>query len=299
MDEQNARVGAEDASEGRTREIRAEIDRTREDMSETVNEIQERLRPSNLASNAAETVKQAARGTVREIAHSEPVEYASENRVPVAMVGIGIIGAAWLALGRRNGRSSPRYYRRRDYYAPAEGWRSGDVTASYDPADRYWQSREGRPGATAGAGAGTGYDARTSYDAATSYQESDADWRRYPRRAYSGGNGRGRSWAYVRRTWDQNPLVVGAASMVVGALVGLSVPETERENQLMGEARDSMVDTIQGTVREKVEQVQQAATSAVDSVQDAAKNAVGLGSSESDAGTKEGPGSKEWPRPRA
>jgi cellobiose-specific phosphotransferase system component IIA len=54
----------------------------------------------------------------------------------------------------------------------------------------------------------------------------------------------------------------------------------------MGDARDSMVDTIQETVREKVEQVQQAATSAVDSVQDAAKNAVGLGSSE-EAGPRE------------
>ena len=275
MDEQNARVGADQASEGRTREIRAEIDRTREDMSETVNEIQERLRPSNLASNAAETVKEAARGKVRELAHSEPVEYASENRVPVAMVGIGIIGATWLALGRRNGRSSTRYYGRRDHYTPTEGWRSGDVARGYDSADRYWQTRDARSGATA-AGA-----ADTSYGADTSLQERNADWRRYSGRPSSGGNGRGRSWGYLRRTWEQNPLVVGAASLVVGALVGLSVPETERENQLMGEARDSMVDTIQETVRGKVEQVQQAATSAVDSVQEAAKNAVGVGSSES------------------
>jgi Protein of unknown function (DUF3618) len=284
MDEQNTRVGAEPASEGRTREIRAEIDRTREDMSETVNEIQERLRPSHLASNAAETVRQAARGRVRELAHSEPVEYASENRVPVAMVGIGIIGATWLALGRRNGGSSTRYYRRRDYYTPPpEGWRSGDVQTGYDPADTYWQSRDTPSGATAVTGAATSYGAGTSYAAGTSYEDSEGDWRRYSRRASSGGNRRGRSWGYLRRTWDQNPLVVGAASMVVGALVGLSVPETERENQLMGDARDNMVDTIQETVREKVEQVQQAATDAVDT----AKSAVGLGTSESRPETNE------------
>jgi hypothetical protein len=273
MDEQNARVGADQASEGRTREIRAEIDRTREDMSETVNEIQERLRPSNLASNAAETVKQTAKTKVRELAHSEPVEYASENRVPVAMVGIGIIGATWLALGRRNGRASTRYYRRRDYYTPAEGWRTAGSSTGYDPSDRYWRDRD------AGRAASVGAVADPSL-AETAYEDTDADWRRYSGRRYS-SRGNGGSPSYLRRMWDQNPLVVGAASLVVGALVGLSVPETERENQLMGEARDSMVDTIQGTVREKVEQVQQAATSAVESVQDAAKNAVGVGSSES------------------
>jgi Protein of unknown function (DUF3618) len=276
MDEQNSRVGTEDAAEGRTREIRAEIDRTREDMSETVNEIQERLRPSNLASNAAETVKQAARGKVRELAHSEPVEYASENRIPVAMVGIGIIGATWLAFAGRNGRSSSRYYRRRDYYTPGGDWRTADSSTGYDPSETYWRAREAERGRAAGTVPETSYE-----DTDAEWRESTgADWRRYSRPRYASG-GNGGSSTYLRRMWNQNPLVVGAASLVAGALVGLSVPETERENQLMGEARDSMVDTIQGTVREKVEQVQQAATSAVDSVQDAAKNAVGLGSSES------------------
>jgi hypothetical protein len=282
MDEQNARVGTEDAAEGRTREIRAEIHRTREDMSETVNEIQERLRPSNVASNAADTVKQAARGKVRELAHSEPVEYASENRIPVAMVGIGIIGATWLAFAGRNGGSSTRYYRRRDYYTPGGDWRTADSSTGYDPSDTYWRERDAARRAAAGAVPDT------------SYEDTDAEWRestgvearRYSRRRYSSG-GNGGSSTYLRRMWDQNPLVVGAASLVVGALVGVSVPETERENQLMGDARDSMVDTIQETVREKVEQVQQAATGAVDSVQDAAKNAVGLGSSESEAGPRE------------
>jgi hypothetical protein len=276
MDEQNARVGMEDAAEGRTREIRAEIDRTREDMSETVNEIQERLRPSNLASNAAETVKQAARGKAREIANSEPVEYASENRIPVAMVGIGIIGATWLVFAGRDGRSSSRYYRRRDVYTSGEGWRATESSTGYDPSDTYWRARAAARGTAAETAAETSYEEN---DAA--WRESTgADWHRYSRRRYSSGRNGGSS-TYLRRMWDQNPLVVGAASLVAGALVGLSVPETERENQLMGDARDSMVDTIQETVREKVEQVQQAATSAVDSVQDAAKNAVGLGSSES------------------
>ena len=63
MDEQNTGVAA--ASEPRTREIRAEIEQTREDMSETVNAIQERLRPGNIAANAADSVRHAARSNRR------------------------------------------------------------------------------------------------------------------------------------------------------------------------------------------------------------------------------------------
>src|SRR3954469_308491 len=44
-------------TEERTREIRAEIEQTRGELSETVNAIQDRLRPGNIASNAADSVK--------------------------------------------------------------------------------------------------------------------------------------------------------------------------------------------------------------------------------------------------
>ena len=62
-------------AEERTREIRAEIAQTREEMSETVNAIQDRLRPGNIASNAAESVKSTVsnaagnvKSTVRNVA---------------------------------------------------------------------------------------------------------------------------------------------------------------------------------------------------------------------------------------
>ena len=87
--------------------------------------------------------------------------------------------------------------------------------------------------------------------------------------------------AQLRRTWNETPLLIGAASAILGAIVGLTVPETNRENQLMGETRDNMLDTVQETVRDKVNQVQQAATDAAGIVQEAAKNAVGLPSHDS------------------
>jgi hypothetical protein len=78
------------------------------------------------------------------------------------------------------------------------------------------------------------------------------------------------------RTWNESPLLVGAASAVLGAMVGLAIPETERENQLMGDARDTLMETVQETVRDKVSRVQQVTTDAAKAVQDGAMSAVGL-----------------------
>jgi hypothetical protein len=51
-------------------DIRADIQQTREELSETIGTIQERLRPRNLAAQAGETVKDATIGRVKEIATS-------------------------------------------------------------------------------------------------------------------------------------------------------------------------------------------------------------------------------------
>jgi hypothetical protein len=74
-----------------------------------------------------------------------------------------------------------------------------------------------------------------------------------------------RTQSQLHRTWNESPLLIGAVSAVAGVLVALAIPETERENRLLGETRDSVVEGVQQTVREKVNQVQ-----------DAAKTAVGL-----------------------
>ena len=48
-----------------TAEIKSEIERTRVEMSETLGEIQERLRPDHLIQQAKDTVADAASGKVR------------------------------------------------------------------------------------------------------------------------------------------------------------------------------------------------------------------------------------------
>jgi hypothetical protein len=232
--------------EVRTDEIRAEIEQTREDLSETVDAIQDRLRPSTIASNAADRVKESAMNTARDVAESDSVMYVRANPIPTAMVGIGIVGLTWLVTRGGDGHASRRSYRgqpsdNRDwrthsYYESSDAYR-------WDDASDYSRQRSAGPYGTSG-------------------------WRSAEGRDYLPGQ--------LRRTWNQTPLLIGAAAMVLGAIVGLTVPETERENELMGETRDNMLDSVQETVRDKVTEVQQAASDAASMVQDAAKSAVGL-----------------------
>ena len=236
------------APNSRTREIRAEIEQTREDLSETVNAIQDRLQPSALASNAVDSVKDAARERFRDIADTETVQYVRANPMPTAMIGIGLAGLAWLAFGRetpdtrsrdwdgrRDWRVRPGYEVERDHYLPG------------DQMDHELSGR--RRGAVR----------QESRDLVQQTRQT-------ARRAQSA----------LRRTWDESPFLIGAAAAVVGALVAASIPATESENRLMGETRDNLVEGVQQAVKDKVEAVENAATNAVSQVQ----QAVGLKSSE-------------------
>lgn len=64
-----------------------------------------------------------------------------------------------------------------------------------------------------------------------------------------------------------NPLAVGAVAVALGTAVGFAIPETRREHELMGEARDTLVEKVQTAVQETVEKVQQVAGDVVEGAQ--------------------------------
>jgi hypothetical protein len=253
--------------EKRTRELRAEIERTREDMSETVDAIQERLRPGNIAANAAESIRETASESTRDLVESEPVMYVRANPIPIALIGAGL---AWLAFGGRDagearrsrGRHPQGRYDRAYGGNVDEPYRRGR-TASFDRG-AYGDYGRGASGAYDD-DASEGMSERLG-DVADDVRGRAADAARRAR------HGAARARTRLQRTWDDNPLLIGAASAVLGALIGMAVPETDVENEWMGEYRDDMVEGVQETVREKVDDVQHAATDAANQV----KEAVGI-----------------------
>ncbi len=71
---------------------------------------------------------------------------------------------------------------------------------------------------------------------------------------------------------QENPLVIGAAAVALGAIVGFAFPATEKENEIMGEARDRVMDRAQEVASETAEKVQHVAQEAATAAKETAKD---------------------------
>jgi hypothetical protein len=78
----------------------------------------------------------------------------------------------------------------------------------------------------------------------------------------------GQAQGQVQRTLMSDPLVVGAAVMAIGAAVGLALPETEQERQIMGQARDTLMEKVQGVAQDTMQKVQSVAQEVGNTVKD-------------------------------
>src|SRR5215216_7058553 len=99
--------GSSDDYPENTEQIRAEIEDTRAEMSQTINEIQERLSPEHLMGQVKETVREATIGKVERVMETiggvtEPAREAIgragheignsiwRNPIPIALIGLGV-----------------------------------------------------------------------------------------------------------------------------------------------------------------------------------------------------------------
>jgi ElaB/YqjD/DUF883 family membrane-anchored ribosome-binding protein len=266
MDQETRRVG----------EIEADIAETRVELSETIEAIQERLTPSNIVANAKESVRHATTEKVRQMTDNPFIHTVRANPIPSAMIGIG---AAWLLLKNRsdtgNGYRSPGDGRR------ARGYRSGPSRGSGDYDDDYAvgsggpATYEGVSEAREGFGESVGSMAR---DLTSRTREMAGDIGDTARETTH------RAQLKFNDVLRDNPLMLGAAAALIGAAVGMSIPSTETENQLMGEARDAVVDRAQNLASDAANQVSEAAGSvqrAAGSVRQAANTVAGTNDSDS------------------
>jgi hypothetical protein len=75
----------------------------------------------------------------------------------------------------------------------------------------------------------------------------------------------------LHRMLLDNPLAVGAAAVAIGAVVGMAVPETPQEHQLMGQARDALLDKAQTVAQDTLQKVQQVTSEAGNAIQQEAE----------------------------
>ena len=257
---------------------RVEIERTRAGMSETVDAIQERLSPENLkeqakdrVEQAKDRVKEATVGKAQE-AGSGIVDTIRQNPLPAALTGIGL---GWLFVNaRKQGSSRPPY--RDTVYRDAAYVEGYPPTNEYAPAAPGYPSRyEGESGSSTGQALGNARDkvgetATHAQDKAGELASRTQDrvsnlgeQARYQAQRASGG---------FQRMLRENPLAVGTLAVGVGAAVGLAIPETSKEHEVMGEARDNLVDKAQEKVQETQQKAQRVAEEAQSAVQQEAEN---------------------------
>ena len=257
---------------------KVEIERTRAGMSETVDAIQERLSPENLkeqakdrVEQAKDRVKEATVGKAQE-AGSGIVDTIRQNPLPAALTGIGL---GWLFVNaRKQGSSRPPY--RDTVYRDAAYVEGYPPTNEYAPAAPGYPSRYGgESGSSTGQALGNARDkvgetATQAQDKAGELASRTQDrvsnlgeQARYQAQRASGG---------FQRMLRENPLAVGTLAVGVGAAVGLAVPETSKEHEVMGEARDNLVDKAQEKVQETQQKAQRVAEEAQSAAQQEAEN---------------------------
>lgn len=238
--------------------IKREIEQTRIEMSETIGEIQERLRPEHLLQQAKDGVREAATGKVKNIMNSasetaydaaqrargygnQLAWYAREHPIRMAVTA-GVI-AWWIMRGR--GRSSSEQW----YGASDTSWDHDDDYVSMEPS-----LRDRVSGAASSAKQAVGDYASTARQAASSARETVGEYASTARDtvneyAQSAASSARKASTQVRTvaksastTVDDfvrdNPLAAGALALAVGAAIGLAVRATEYEDRAMGATRD-------------------------------------------------------------
>ena len=233
-------------------EIQAEIARTRDEMDQTLSAIENRLTPGQLVDQGIDYLKNSgAREYLTNLTGT--VKY---NPMPVALTAIGI---AWLIAMQNR----PVQYRFIETGSDA-GSRSfsddeaspGMMTAARekvgDAGEKMAQARD-----TIGNKVGQASERLGEMKNRVGERMSDlsATARQQAGRMKSG-------WDLMLR---EHPLAIGAIGLAAGAVAAALAPRTRKEDELMGGARDRLMDQAASAASEKLEQGRQMASEALQS----------------------------------
>jgi hypothetical protein len=232
-----------DEEQAETAEIRAEIEETRLEMGGTLNELGDRLEPGHLVNQAKENVREATIGRVEETAKGMSdmvIETIKRNPIPAALAGAGL-AMLWKNRAEGNGHNGHDRF--------TSGYRSTDYrTYGYGDGSGQWagqgqgQGIGDKVGDVAGnvantAGQTVGNVANTAGQAVGTVAEgagqavNEVGWR-------------------LDRFMQASPLAMGAIAIGAGVVAGSILPETQQEQQFLGDASRQVASTVRDTVDE-------------------------------------------------
>lgn len=273
--------------------IRNEIESTRAQMGATIDEIQDRLSPENLKNQAQEAIYDATVGKVENLASNAQFEVQNmgnslmqtirDNPMPAALAGFGL---AWLfASGsNNNNRQNTRYgspYPQnppRNYaYQARAGWEQSSTQSALNDAQRTAQQKANQLQNKAQRAANQAQN--QAQDAVENVQESaqqlaDQAQQQWNQAQYEAEMRARQAQRTFYNQVEENPLLVGALAMGAGALIGMSLPTTQLENQYLGEYSDSAMEQVQETASQLTTQAKEAALQVKDTVVEEVKQSA-------------------------
>lgn len=200
----NQRNGTEDSQD--TEALRAGIDETRERLSADFDALGNKLSPENIKAGAKQAIKQTVHDgadQVRETVGSAGASLMTAAKEnPLPVTLIGL-GVGWLVWNLRTAATRKRSAAQPNY---AVAGRAG----VYDPRD----------------------PARMGADDVTSALDKAKTAAR---------DGVRKTQETAVNAMEDHPMWIGALTVGVGVAVGLSIPATDSENQLVGQYRDRLL----------------------------------------------------------
>lgn len=241
--------------------------------------------------------------TGRELSKTEVGRVAKDNPVPMLLIGLGV---GLLAYQSAYGSKTRRSYRYNEYGGEGEIYRGRQDYEDYDETEFFGgrtqsnrsplRAAKGRLGNVAGSvsgAAGNAYQsvsgaasgaldtvggaANSAYEGVTDAAGNvistvgDVAGRTYERVGDLGSTAREQYDYYL----EENPLAIGAVALAMGAAVGLSIPSTRYEGQLVGETRDQLLSKAQDAAGDLINRVKEVAGEAQRTLTDEVKNAAG------------------------
>jgi hypothetical protein len=242
-----------------TERIKRDIEQTRGEMGETIDEIQERLTFANLSDQVTEQVNNVvdtAKTALYDATVGKAVNYMKDitsgrsggavigivksNPVPFVLIGAGAGLLALRAYRGNGGNGSSQRSSGMRALSSGSGNLSDENSGSSSTLGKVTGAVSGTVGSAYEKVGELGGTAMQTYD----------------------------------RQLQDNPLLVGAVAMAVGAAVGFAIPSTRYEGELMGDARNQLVDKAQTVASDLAEQAQSVATQVVDKAKDTVNEAV-------------------------
>ena len=261
-DSDESRTTSADDYDENTEQLRADIEDTRTDMSQTINEIQERLSPDYLMDQVKETVREATIGKVERVMGqigetlsgvTEPaLEVAGragnaikevgttvgdkiwKNPIPMALIGLGVGMLVMKTYRGENGGSSSSP--RKSLQGSRSNYALGDVGQP-----RHTQQSTGA--------SALNQVKETASDLASRSTETLNEL------GTKAKDGVSRFGGIMR----DNPLAAGAVALAAGTAVGLLIPSTQIETEYIGETGERLVERVEDVARDALGKVQDAA----------------------------------------